>query len=130
MPVTPADILALGTTLQKCATECEWRASVSRAYYAALHEAIVTTRGANASKYLLDTSAWQAGYSTKIVQSFTFARAHLTVKSAGYMLDQLRKDRVAADYYIDQLYLQKNALAAIAQAQRIMSKLALVKALP
>src|SRR5258706_10618309 len=101
MPVSPADLLQLAETLSEGSTECEWRAAISRAYYAALHVALQITQDPACAKHLLDTSSWDAGFAVRVIGAFSAPKAAHTVKGAGYVLSQLKQDRVAADYSLD-----------------------------
>ena len=98
------------------ATEAEWRSAVSRAYYAAFHEArqllkalgFRVPRGDQAHAYL-----WLRLSNCGDPQ----------VQQAGSDLNTLRRERNRADYDIDQTFAQPVALLQVQAARRIILNL-------
>lgn len=130
MPISPRELLALADSLSAGTGECEWRCSVSRSYYAAIHTAEDVSADPRVSRHLQDTSSWGAGYGTRVIRRFSATHAPPLVKAAGYMLEQLRRDRVTADYRLELKISANDARAGLLLANKIVDKLQELKNLP
>ena len=110
--IAGGDFLTLAERWANGTSEGEWRSAVSRAYYAAFHEArellrdlgFRVPRGDQAHAYL-----WMRLSNCSDPQ----------VQRAGSELNRLRRDRNRADYDIDQDLLQADALADVRLARAI-----------
>jgi uncharacterized protein (UPF0332 family) len=117
------DFLTLAETLITGAGEVEWRSAVSRAYYAAFHEArqllgslgFVVPRGDQAHAYL-----W-----LRLSNG-----GELQIQLAGNELNRLRRERNRADYAVDQTVAHADALLQVQAARRIIQTLDAGKAEP
>src|SRR5258708_5236476 len=107
------EFLAVAEMLIQGPTEAEWRSAVSRAYYAAFHEArqlmqdlrFRVPRGEKAHAYL-----WLGLFNCREVQA----------QGGGSDLNQLRTERNRADYDIGQSWLQTDALLLVQATRRII----------
>jgi uncharacterized protein (UPF0332 family) len=107
------DFLALADAWIQEATEAEWRSAVSRAYYAAFHEArrlfrdlrFRVPRGDQAHAYL-----WLRLSNCGDPQ----------VRLAGSDLNTLRRERNRADYDLEQTLGHSDALLQVGSARRII----------
>ena len=110
------DFLTLAETWIKAATEAEWRFAVSRAYYAAFHEArrllrslgFQVPRGDQAHAYLWLRLSNCGDPSTVL---------------AGSDLNRLRRERNRADYDVEQPFDHAYGLVQVQAAQRIIQTL-------
>ena len=107
------DYLTLAKTWITGASEAEWRSAVSRAYYAAFHEArdllrdlgFASPRGDQAHAYL-----WLRLSNCGNAQ----------VQLAGSDLNTLRRERNRADYDLDRTMGHADALLQVQAAERII----------
>jgi uncharacterized protein (UPF0332 family) len=117
----PRDILDVADTLITGSQEAEWRAAVSRAYYAAFHVA----------RQLLQ----QCGFSVPIADrahAYLWLRlansGHSDIQHAGRSLNELREVRNWADYDLDRPLDHAFALAYVQLAETIVELLELATA--
>jgi uncharacterized protein (UPF0332 family) len=111
-----SDFLTLAKKLATGSTEAEWRSAVSRAYYAAFHEArqlledlgVSVQRGDRAHAYL-----W-----LRLQNS-----GHPQIQQAGADLNALRGLRNQADYDLKRPLLQGIAAPQVRLAERIIQAL-------
>jgi uncharacterized protein (UPF0332 family) len=107
------DFLALAETWIKGATEGEWRSAVSRAYYAAFHQA----------RWLLRQLGFQVPRGD---QAHAYLWLRLSncgdpqLQMAGSDLNTLRRDRNRADYDVEQDLLQATAVPQVQTARRLV----------
>jgi uncharacterized protein (UPF0332 family) len=114
--ITGQDLMALAERWVQQPTEAEWRAALSRAYYAAFHEARAllrslgfrVPRGDRAHAYL-----WMRLLNAGDPQ----------VQATGSDLNILRNQRNRADYDIDQAFPQHEAVVQIRTARAIIQTL-------
>jgi uncharacterized protein (UPF0332 family) len=117
------DFLTLADTWIKGATEAEWRSAVSRAYYAAFHEA----------RQLLRALGFQV---PRADQAHAYLWLRLSncgdpqVQVAGAELNRLRRERNRADYDVDQTLSQSDALLYVQAARRITQALSIATTEP
>jgi uncharacterized protein (UPF0332 family) len=117
------DFLTLAEIWITGAGEAEWRSAVSRAYYAAFHEArqllrglgFAVPRGDQAHAYL-----W--------LRLSNCGEPQLQL--AGNELNRLRRERNRADYDVDQTVAHADALLQVQAARRIIQTLDTAKAEP
>ncbi len=115
--IGPADLLQLAERWIEAPIEAEWRSAVSRAYYAAFHEArrrlrqlgFEVPRGEGAHAYL---SLRLSNCGTPPLQD------------AGYTLNSLRRERNRADYDIDRVMRQSDGRVQVAAARSTVDTLA------
>lgn len=107
------DFLTLADILVRGQTEGEWRSAVSRAYYAAFHEA----------RRLLRDFGFQAPRADQ-AHAYLWLRltncGHASVGLAGSDLNALRRDRNRADYDVEQPFAQQTALSHVQSARQII----------
>ena len=112
--ISPRDLLQLAESLSGGATEVAWRCAVSRAYYAAFHQA----------RELLQTLGFQIPRA-ELVHAFLWKRLQSCGQSevglAGSHLHQLRSVRNRADYDVQLSFLQNDAVAAVEIGRRILT---------
>jgi len=110
------DFLTLAQRDVAGSTEAEWRTGVSRAYYAVFHVArqlfrdlgFVVPRAEQAHRYLwlrLSNCGDNGG------------------EQAGQDLDILRRDRNRADYDVDQVFRQDEAMRSSVRAEQLLQTL-------
>ncbi len=117
MASNPEALLAAASPLGEGPTEEDWRNAVSRAYYAAFHRCRLLVQGssvplpdgASVHRTLVDTMTDPLNGGT----AFT---------SLGYILDQCRRHRVAADYAIDADFPQHLAHEVLQDCRNILDR--------
>jgi uncharacterized protein (UPF0332 family) len=117
------DFLSLATRLAAAATEADWRAAVSRAYYAAFHVA----------RQLLADLRFNVPRADRAHQYLVYRLSNCgdpTVQQAGRDLDTLRRLRNRADYDEAPALTQPQAAAATQLAQNIIQVLDAVRQEP
>jgi uncharacterized protein (UPF0332 family) len=118
--MNPRDILDVASELCTGLKEAEWRAAVSRAYFAAFHGARCLLRDAGFDVPRADQAHtflwWRLGNC-----------GHPDVEGAGRRLGELRRVRNWADYDLDRPF---DHLAAVKQVQEADDILQLREALP
>lgn len=107
--IRSAELLSLARTLAAGTTEVHWRAAISRAYYAAFHQARDFLQSLGFDVPRSDTA-----------HAFLWRRlensGHKTLQQAGTALVQLRRQRNRADYDVAESVIQRDANAAITNA--------------
>lgn len=114
--ITGKDFLTLGDILVRGRTEAEWRSGVSRAYYAAFHEA----------RQLLRDLGFQVprGDQAHVYLSRRLSNCgNLSVGRAGSDMNALRGDRNRADYDVTLAFDQHNATIQVQTARQIIQVL-------
>ena len=117
MASSPEALLAAAASLSGGSTEEDWRNAVSRAYYAAFHSCRLLVQGSSvplpdggsAHRTLVDTMTDPLNGGT----AFT---------SLGYILDQCRRHRVAADYAIETDFPQHLAHEVLQDCRNILDR--------
>jgi uncharacterized protein (UPF0332 family) len=111
------DFLKLAEIWITGSSEAEWRCAVSRAYYAAFHEA---------RRLLRDLGFWPPRGDQS--HAYLWLRlsncGDLPLVRAGSDLNSLRRERNQADYDFDQTLAHANALHHVQSARRIVQVLA------
>lgn len=107
--IDSGEMLSLAERLARGTTEADWRASVSRAYYAAFHHA----------RAFFESLEFEVPRSDA-AHAFFWRRLensqHASLKSAGSALVQLRRQRNRADYDVNETVIQRDAHAAIVRS--------------
>jgi uncharacterized protein (UPF0332 family) len=115
--ITGIEFLTLADAWSRGATEGEWRSAVSRAYYAAFHEA----------RRLLRDLGFQAPRGDQ-AHAFLWLRlsncGEPQLIRVGMDLNDLRRDRNRADYDLAQNVSRADAVASVQRARRIVQLLA------
>lgn len=111
------DFLRLAEIWIGGSTEGEWRSAVSRAYYAAFHEA----------RQLLSDLGFQVPRGDQ-AHAYLWMRlsncGNPQVESAGVDLNTLRRKRNRADYDLDQPFIHGDALVQVQTSRRFFQTLA------
>jgi uncharacterized protein (UPF0332 family) len=113
--IASQDFLSLADNLVKATDEASWRTAVSRAYYAAFHEA----------RRWLRTLGFQV---PKAEQAHAYLWLRLSncgdqhLQQAGTELKRLRRDRNVADYDIEQSLRQPDARLQVQNARRVIQQ--------
>lgn len=122
MSVTAEDFLALAVRLISAASEAEWRSGVSRGYYACFHLA------SEASASFPDNAHFdiKGGVHARLIDKFHTYQSSSTPESKkarqiAYVLADLRKRRVKADYKISLNFSQDEAKTAIEMARQLQA---------
>lgn len=101
--MNPHDFLDLASELVGGSREVDWRSGVSRAYYAAFHTA----------RLLFHECGFAVPQSDR-AHAYLWMRlmncGHPLLESTGDALQQLRRNRNRADYFLDQPYLEADAI--------------------
>ena len=116
MSVTPELLLDAATAIAKGSSEVDWRNAASRAYYAAYHRC--RTVALEAKVEITETG----GVHNALVNALTAPLTSRPLKSLGYMLEQCRHWRTAADYRIDQDFSRDLADSVLASCRSILKK--------
>jgi uncharacterized protein (UPF0332 family) len=99
---TPPDFLLLAQQLAQATTEAAWRTAVSRAYYAAFHVA----------RQLLEDLGFRVPQADR-AHAYLWLRlcncGDPQVERAGMKLNDLRRERNTADYYLGMAFRQTPA---------------------
>ena len=124
MSVTCEDLLAYAVALQVGPGEPEFRASVSRAYYAAYHRADAwhdalpspgsATNGANQGVHALLID--------RLRNPTVNGKPATSSRSIAYMLQHMKASRTVADYKLDQHLDQAVAATVVASAANLIAK--------
>ena len=118
MPVKPVDFLSSAINILNNGSEIDFRNAVSRAYYAAYHEALRVSKKSNGSsikkgshEILIDKLKKHKGLSSK----------DKAIVKIGVLLSICKKHRVEADYYIKQQCSNVTAQTVINECQYIIN---------
>lgn len=122
MSITENDLLAMGSTLAAANSECEWRASISRSYYAAYHKASdwheklasqgIAQPGRGVHATLIECLKNPTVTGQKMMRS----------KSLGYVLGHMKASRHKADYQLAAQVDQAEADTVAADAATLLQK--------
>jgi uncharacterized protein (UPF0332 family) len=114
--IRSTDFLELAERWVDRATEAEWRSAISRAYYAAFHEArrLLRELGFHVPKADAAHAYLSMRLSNSGVPDF---------QDAGYSLNSLRFERNRADYDIDRSLKQSHARVLVAAIRQTVSTL-------
>jgi len=116
MAVTPDVLLGAAKALGQGGAEVDQRNAASRAYYAAYHRCLPLGR------YLGLSAERGRGVHRRLLDTL-LGSTDPKVKSIAYMLDQCRKLQTQADYRIEGDFSFQDALLAIQQCERIMTRI-------
>ena len=127
MSVVSGEILALANELGEGITECHWRSSVSRAYYAAYHGCRIwhDALPVHGSNIGADGGKHQVLINQLSNPAPEIRDGELKKKSKllAAQLTALRTQRVAADYYIHQSLDKVSQRNACVLAKQILERL-------
>ena len=115
MAITPRELLEAAGTLGQRGSEVDLRNAASRAYYAAYHQCRQLARDLR-----LRPAPGSGGVHQRVIGTLTGSQ-DMKLKRLGYMLEQCRKLRVAADYDIKAEFPLGHARTALAQCRKILS---------
>ena len=115
MPVTPDAFLEAAKRIVQGGEEIDHRNATSRAYYAAYHVCREFAESMHRPQFA-DTGTHSA-----LVRAFT-NRTNNSYKSAGYLLEACRRQRMSADYEIETSLTASEARTVINQCDRIFEK--------
>ena len=115
MAVTPRELLEAADALGQRGSEADLRNAASRAYYAAYHQCRWL-----AQDLRLRPAPGSGGVHRRVIDTLTGSQDR-KLKSLGYMLEQCRKLRVAADYDIDEEFPPGHARTALVQCRKILN---------
>lgn len=115
MSVTHQDFLVFARALADGPGEIEWRNSTARAYYSAYHCA------SSVVDLCPPNSHFAMGSHERLSERF---KAHGTKgsKSIAYVLEAMKKNRVAADYEISDPFEKSSAVNQVAQTDVFIQK--------
>jgi uncharacterized protein (UPF0332 family) len=123
MPVNTADFMSLADELMR-ASHCEeihCRAAVSRAYYAAYHEAIVT-----ADHLKLSVAEGAFGDHKKLVKRYSNGGKRL--KIIANSIDTIRVARTTADYKVHNLFTHDGASDVLSICKSVVADVVKLRA--
>lgn len=113
MAVTPRELLEAADALEQRGSEVDLRNAASRAYYAAYHQCRKLPQ--------LPPAPGSGSMHKWVVDTLTASQDN-KLKSLGYILEQCRKLRIAADYDIDAKFPSDQTHTAVAQCRKILDK--------
>ena len=116
MAVTPRELLEAAGALEQRGSEVDLRNAASRAYYAAYHQCRRL-----AQDLRLRPAPGSGGAHRRVIDALTGSR-DMKLRSLGYMLEQCRQLRVAADYGIEAEFPSGDARTALVQCGKILDK--------
>ena len=116
MSVSPEVLLQAAATLGLGNTEADWRNAASRAYYAAYHSCVSVARDARLP--LAETGSVHG----TLINALTDRLSPTPLKGLGYMPEQCRQRRTAADYRIHEDFPRRTADTVVADCRRILGK--------
>ena len=116
MAVTPRELLEAAAALGQRGSEVDLRNAASRAYYAACHQCRRLARDLR-----LRPAPGSGGAHRRVIDALT-ASQDRKLKGLGYMLEQCRKLRIAADYHIEAEFPPGHARTALAQCRKILNR--------
>ncbi len=118
MPVQPNDFITSAINIIKNGTEIDCRNAVSRAYYAAYHEADRVSQYSNGVSTKKGT---HEKLSDKLKKHPGSTSKDKDIRKMGVLLEQCKKYRVEADYFIMNQFTIANAQAVVTQCQDIIN---------
>ena len=119
MPVKPIEILHVATNLLNSNVEAACRSAVSRAYYAAYHHGIqVVEVKLPMTKNMTYKGGCHQQFLIRLLNGKSQAWDDIALK-----VDNLRRKRVRADYYLDQSISKSLAHDCVRAAQKIIDEL-------
>ena len=116
MAVTPEILLAAAEAIGRGNSEADWRNATSRAYYAAFHHCRSVAQNARLS--LPQTGSVHLA----LIEALTHTLNPSPLRSLGYILDNCRRRRVAADYRIDEDFPRSLTETVLADCREVLSR--------
>lgn len=122
MPSSPQELLDAAEGLAATSAESLLRAAVSRAYYSAYHFGSVAVQNELPLINALSIQGAGGSHEQLITKMLMAKTARWT--SAAYRLRELKSERVKADYQLDSVVTQSEAIQAVGEAKKIFAVLA------
>lgn len=119
MSIKSVEILHIASTLAKNEAEAAHRSAVSRAYYAAYHHGIQVVELKLPST---NNMVYRGGCHQQLSQKFTDGKSPAW-RGIAFKFNELKKDRVVADYCLNESVSMKVAQQAVVAAQQIIDAL-------
>ena len=119
MPVKPIEILHVATTLLNNNAEAARRTAVSRAYYAAYHHGIQVV---DIKLPLTKNMICKGGCHQQLFMKLSNGQSRIW-EDIAFKVNALRRERVRADYYLDQPISKGLANECVRTAQQIIDAL-------
>ncbi|MBU9495878.1 hypothetical protein L0Z13_06860 [Burkholderia multivorans] len=111
MSIGIKDIEALAATMANGGSECEWRSGASRGYYAMFHKVL------QVADACLPPSNFVLGEHERLGERLK--AQGLKGRSLAYRLQDMKKVRTRADYFLDEDFSQADATDLIANCPSI-----------
>lgn len=121
MAVLADDFIKSAALLFQGGSEIDWRNSISRAFYGVLHQTVDFA----ADKGIPDPNAHlKMGTHERLIEQLSAAPAQPIGKQLAYVLEDMKRKRVIADYRLKEPLLEREASQQLKTAERIEQLLA------